>query len=70
MTDRKFVVTYDAIAADILDNGTGQPAALVLVSSDQQRVIIRMDRHAIARLKKRIERTFLRRYRGVAQLRP
>jgi hypothetical protein len=29
-----------------------------------------MDRHAIARLKKRIERTFLRRYRGVAQLRP
>ncbi len=49
-TARKFVVTYDAIAADILDNGTDQPAALVLVSSDQQRVIIRMDRHAVARL--------------------
>lgn len=70
MTERKFVVTYDAIAADILDNGPDQPAALVLVSSDQQRVIIRMDRHAIARLRKRIERTFMRRYRGVAQLRP
>jgi hypothetical protein len=70
MTERKFVVTYDAIAADILDNGVDQPAALVLVSSDQQRVIIRMDRHAVARLRKRIERTFLRRYRGVPQLRP
>jgi hypothetical protein len=69
MTDRKFVVTYDAIAADILDNGTDQPATLVVVSRDQQRVIIRMDLDAIARLKKRIERTFLRRYRGVAQLR-
>ena len=70
MTERKFVVTYDAIAADILDNGIDQPAALVLVSSDQQRVIIRMDRQAVARLKKRIERTFLRRYRGVARLHP
>jgi hypothetical protein len=29
-----------------------------------------MDRLAIARLQKRIERTFLRRYRGVAQPRP
>jgi len=70
MTDRKFVVTYDAIAADILDNGADQPAALVLVSSDQQRVIIRMDRNAIARLRKRIERTFLRRHRGVVRLHP
>ena len=70
MTDPRFVVTYDAIAADILDNGAGRPAALVLVSSNQQRVIIRMDRNAIARLKKSIERTFSRRYRGVAQLRP
>lgn len=68
MAERKFVVTYDAIAADILDNGIDQPAALVLVASDQQRVIIRMDRHAIARLRKRIEQTFLRRHRGVARL--
>jgi hypothetical protein len=70
MSERKFVVTYDAIAADILDNGIDRPAALVLVASDQQRVIIRMDRDAVARLKKRIERTFLRRYRGVARLHP
>ena len=70
MTDRKFVVTYDAIAADILDNGVDQPAALVLVARDQQRVIIRMDRETIARLKKRIERTFLRRHRGVVRLHP
>ena len=68
MAERKFVVTYDAIAADILDNGIDQPAALVLVASDHQRVIIRMDRHAIARLRKRIEQTFLRRHRGVARL--
>lgn len=70
MTERKFVVTYDAIAADILDNGSDQPAALVLVASNQQRVLIRMDRHAIARLKKRIERTFSRRYRDIPRLRP
>jgi hypothetical protein len=70
MTKRKFVVTYDAIAADILDNGIDQPTSIVLVSSDQQRVIIRMNRHAIARLKKRIERTFLRRHHGVARLHP
>ena len=70
MTQRKFVVTYDAIAADILDSGIDRPAALVLVASDHQRIIIRMDRQAIARLKKRIERAFLRRYRGVARLRP
>jgi hypothetical protein len=70
MTQRKFVVTYDAIAADILDNGSDRPAALVLVASDQQRVLIRMDRHAMARLKKRIDRTFLRRARGVVPLRP
>ena len=68
MTDRKFVVTYDAINADILDNGIDQPAALVLVARNQQRVIIRMDRDVIARLKKRIERTFLRRHPGVARL--
>ena len=70
MTDRKFVVTYDAIAADILDNGIDQPAALVLVASDQQRVIIRMDRDAIARLKKRIDRAFVGRHRGVTRLHP
>jgi hypothetical protein len=70
MTDRKFVVTYDAVAADILDNGIDQPAALVLVARDQQRIIIRMDRAAVARLKKRIERTFLRRHPGVERLHP
>jgi hypothetical protein len=70
MSERKFVITYDAIAADILDNGVGRPAALVLVASDQQRVIIRMDRHAIARLKKSIEKSFLRRHAGTVRLRP
>lgn len=68
MAERKFVVTYDAIAADILDNGIDQPAALVLVARDQQRVIIRMDRYAVARLRKRMEQTFLRRHRGVTRL--
>ncbi|HVA15846.1 MAG TPA: hypothetical protein VNF99_21550 [Stellaceae bacterium] len=68
MTQRKFVVTYEAIAADVLDNGADRPAALVIVAAGKQRVIIRMDRDAITRLQARIAATFARR-RAVLPLR-
>jgi hypothetical protein len=61
MSARRSVVTYEAIAADVLDNGASRPAALVIVAADKQRVIIRMDRQAIARLQARIGATFAQR---------
>lgn len=56
----KSVVTYEAIAADILDNGAGRPAALIILAAGQQRVVIRMEPHAVARLRWRIDATFPR----------
>jgi hypothetical protein len=65
----KFAVTYDAIATDVVDNGADRPVALVVVAEDEQRIIIRMDRAAIARLQARIGAAFTRRKRPAQLLR-
>lgn len=60
MTNRKIVVIYHAIAADVLDTGSDQLVALVLVTEGRQRIMIRMPRGEIVRLKDRIDATFVR----------
>lgn len=65
MPSRSIVDIYHAIAADVLDSGADQPAALVLVT-EGQRIMIRMPRGAIVRLKERIEATFLRPRKAVS----
>lgn len=65
VSDRKFVVTYDALVADIVDTGADRPASLVILAEGRKRVIIRMEHRAIARLRKRIE-LMLQRHRASA----
>lgn len=55
MSEGKFVVTYDALAADIVDTGADRSASLVVLAADRQRIVIRMDRRAAVRLRKRID---------------
>lgn len=66
MAGRDIVVIYHAIAADVLDNGTDQPVALVLVTEARQRIMIRMPRAAMVRLKDRIDATFVRPRRALS----
>jgi hypothetical protein len=61
MTERNMLITYEGITADVLDNGAGRYAALVIVAADKQRVIIRMDPQAIIRLQARIAAIFVQR---------
>ncbi len=65
MSEGKFVVTYDALAADIVDTGGDHTASLIVLAEGRKRVIIRMERRAVAALRARIE-LVLRRQRASA----
>jgi hypothetical protein len=54
---QKTVITYAARITDVLSNGTGRPAALVIVTEGDQRVIVRLDRQSLRRLYARIDAT-------------
>jgi hypothetical protein len=65
MVEDKFVVTYDALAADFIDAGSDRPTSLVVVAG-RQRLIIRMERRAVAQLRARMD-IILRRPPAVSQ---
>lgn len=67
MSDWKFVVTYDALAADIVDTGRDRPVSLVVLAEGRKRIVIRMECRAVARLRKRIE-LMLQRHHDSASL--
>jgi hypothetical protein len=54
MKARKPVMTYEALAADVVSNGIGRRASLVIMATGKQQVLVRISPDILVRLGCRI----------------